>query len=59
MSLVKQVCELHVVINRTVCNLIIFEVLANMPETLAMIFVTNLKMADLLTETCSPNIVYL
>ena len=59
MRLVKQVCDVHMVIKRTTCNLIIFDVLANMPEILAMIFVTDLKMADLLAETCSLNIVYL
>jgi hypothetical protein len=59
MSFVKQVCDLHTVTKRTACSLIIFDVLANMPEILAMIFVTDLKMVDLLTETCNLNIVYL
>ena len=30
-----------------------------MPEILPVIFVTDLKMADLLTESCSMNIIYL
>jgi hypothetical protein len=45
-SLVTQVCDLCTLITRTACNLIIFDVLANMLEILAMIFVTDLKMAN-------------
>jgi len=58
-SLVKQVCDLHVAFKTAASNLIIFDVSANMPEILTMIFVTDQKMAGLLTVTCSLNIVYL
>jgi hypothetical protein len=45
-SLVEQDCDPHTVITRTACNRIIHDVLANMLEILAMIFVTDLKMAN-------------
>jgi hypothetical protein len=58
MSLAKQVCDLRIVVNGAVCNLIIFDLLANMLGILATISLTGLKMVNQLTESCSLTIVY-